>query len=549
SVTIPQIASAAAISVARGAPAVSVSFQPPSGAPLSNSPVMTGEGSAVETLHLYNVTAADVGTWHLTLTAPANLASELVRATVFWQGAVRALTTVSPPNAKLGQQVKVTLDVLGPNGPITDPATISSMLVGETVTGNGLAGTVGVPVTAVSGSPGEWSGVYTVPDQSTTLTFAGTASGYGLYTTEVSATVGVGTQSQGLTATPDFTGGNSVQAGGTIPGQVVLTNQTGSAQHVKLEVTASGATVALTSPNGPVTVASGSPPAVPFAINVAKDSPIGTALVQVTAVNAATGQVINTAQQNFTITKPPGFLARYWWLLPALVVIIVLAVLAWKTRRDRKNVRGLVAMLRKGGVPTGRDLEVDEKYSEVLSFIIRDEASPAPRLDHPGKGSSVGVYQVRRAGRGLVRLTTPTGLRPSEVEVGGAGLELGNGLQLAFRDARHPDWTGTGRIESVGGPGDWSGSGPGTAPPTNADDWSGSAGGGGATDWSGSGTYSGTANWAGGPSYGAAAPTAPGTPPPPPPPRGYGNAMPTMPMGPPPPPPPPPPPSSPDPWA
>ena len=92
-----------------------MSFQPPSGAPLSNSPVMTGQGSAVETLHLYNVTAADVGTWHVKLTAPANLASELVRATVFWQGAVRALTTVSPPDAKLGQQVKVTLDVLGPN--------------------------------------------------------------------------------------------------------------------------------------------------------------------------------------------------------------------------------------------------------------------------------------------------------------------------------------------------------------------------------------------------------------------------------------------------
>ena len=143
------------------------------------------------------------------------------------------------------------------------------MVVGETVTGNGLTGTVGVPVTAVSGAPGEWAGVYTVPNQSTTLTFAGTASGYGLYTTQVSATVGVGEQTQGLSATPNFTGGASVQAGGTIPGQVVLTNQTGSVQHVKLVASVSGATATLTSPSGPVTVQSGSPSTVPFGITVA----------------------------------------------------------------------------------------------------------------------------------------------------------------------------------------------------------------------------------------------------------------------------------------
>ena len=211
-----------------------------------------------------------MGTWKIRLTAPPGLASELVRASAFWQGAVRALTTVSPPNAKLGQQVKVTLDVLGPNGPITDPATLSSMVVSVTTTGNGLPGIVNVPVTPVSGAAGEWTGIYTVPNQPTTLTFTGTAAGYGLYATQVSATVGVGSQTQGLNATVGFTGGTSVQAGGTIPGQVVLTNQTGSAQQVKLEATVSGATAALTSPSGPVTVQSGSPSTVPFTITVAR---------------------------------------------------------------------------------------------------------------------------------------------------------------------------------------------------------------------------------------------------------------------------------------
>lgn len=253
SVSIPEIASAAAISVARGNPQVSVTFQPPSGASVINSPDISGQDAAVEVLHLNNITEADVGTWHIQLTAPAGMASELVRATAFWQGAVRALTTVNPTSAKPGQPVKVTLDVLGPNGPITDAGTLSSMKVGVAVTGNGLSGTVDVPVTPVSGAPGEWTGTYTVPSRPTTLTFTGSAADTGLYATQVSATVGVGSQTQGLNATPQFTGGSSVQAGGTIAGQVVLTNKTGSSQRVKLVSSVSGApgvTASLTSPSG-----------------------------------------------------------------------------------------------------------------------------------------------------------------------------------------------------------------------------------------------------------------------------------------------------------
>ena len=47
----------------------------------------------------------------------------------FWQGAVRALITANPSSAKPGQPVSVILSVLGPQGPITDPATLSQMAV------------------------------------------------------------------------------------------------------------------------------------------------------------------------------------------------------------------------------------------------------------------------------------------------------------------------------------------------------------------------------------------------------------------------------------
>ena len=152
SVNIPAIASSAAISVDRVNPAISVTFTRPDGTPWTDSAAISGadNGSATEVLHLASITAADVGTWRVKLTAPPSLAGQLVSATVFWQGAVRAIITATP-SVKPGQPVAVKLTVLGPNGPITDPRTLASLVVGVTATGHGLPGPQPVPVTAASG--------------------------------------------------------------------------------------------------------------------------------------------------------------------------------------------------------------------------------------------------------------------------------------------------------------------------------------------------------------------------------------------------------------
>ncbi len=166
-----------------------------------------------------------------------------------------------------------------------------------------------------------------------------------------------------------------------------------------------------------------------------------------------------------------------WEIIGLLAALLLagLAVLAsWKIRRNRRDVRGLVVTLRRAGVPVGRDLKPMGKWAETFSFIIREENSAWPRLEHPPKGSSAGIYRVRRGGRGLVRLATPMGLRPYEVEVNGPGQDLGNGLELAFRDTWNPGWTGSRRPVSG-------------VTPVTADDWSGSGSWSGAADWSGSG--------------------------------------------------------------
>lgn len=514
-VNIPAIASSAAISVDRVNPAITVTFTSPNGTPWTDASAISGadNNSPVEVLHIADITKADVGTWHIKLTAPPSLASQLVSATVFWQGAVRAIITATP-SVNPGKPIDVKLTVLGPNGPITDPSTLNSLIVGVTAAGQGLPSPVQVKVSPLSGPTGvgTYAGTYTAPSQPTTLTITGTAAGYGLYATQIPATVTVGTASRGFNATPHFSGATSVQVGDSISGSVDFTNQTGTAKHVLLRLTASGATATI-SPDTPISVpstSSGNPPSVPFTVTLGKSSPAGTAGLEVQAIDADTGQPYNAATAEVTVTTPPGFLAKYLWEIVGVAALIVLAILAalWRRKviRDRKNVRGLVATLRRGGVPVGKELAAEEKYAEVFPFIIRDETSSSPRLDHPPRGASMGVYQVRRAGRGMVRLMTPTGLRPYEIEVSGPGQTLENELELAFRDTRHPDWTGFSGPSDYGSAPGYSGT-PGYSPPPG--------------DWAGAGS----------PTMPTSAPPGP-----PPSPTYEQGSIPTMPVAPPPPP-------------
>ena len=218
-VSIPAIASSAAISVDRVNPAISASFTMPDGSAWTDATAISGDdsNSPVEVLHIPSITPADIGTWHIKLKAPASLASQLVSATVFWQGAVRAIITATP-SVNPGQRIAVKLTVLGPSGPITDPGTLKSLQVGVTAAGQGLPSPVGIPVTALSGADnvGTYAGSYTAPSQPTTLTITGIASGYGLYATKFPATVAVGSASEGFVATPHFSGVTSVGAGGTV---------------------------------------------------------------------------------------------------------------------------------------------------------------------------------------------------------------------------------------------------------------------------------------------------------------------------------------------
>src|SRR5262249_27375505 len=159
---------------------------------------------------------------------------------VFWQGAVRAIMSADPSQAKLGQPIRVTLSLLGPEGPITDPGTLKSLLVGVVATGDGLPGPTRVSVSNAGESAGsatgvaDYKGTFQAPKQAGTLTFTGTAAGYGLYATQFPASVTVSNGLPAFTVTPQFPVVSSVQSGNSITGQLIATNKTGSSRQVRL---------------------------------------------------------------------------------------------------------------------------------------------------------------------------------------------------------------------------------------------------------------------------------------------------------------------------
>lgn len=438
SVNIPAIASDAAISVDRGNPGVQVSFYAPDGTLWTDASALSGTTSAVEVLHL---TSPQPGPWRIQLTAPPSMASELVSATVFWQGAVDALMTATPSSARPGQPINVTLSVLGAKGPITDPATLSQMQVVVSVSGDGLSGPTQIPVSnageghGTATGVGDYKGAFTAPGGKGTLTFTGTAAGYGLFATQVPATVLVGGGVTAFQSTVQFPVTSSVQAGQAIGGQVLFANS-GGALAVRLALSTSHAFATITSPGGAVQVPSGNPPATPFTITFAKDSPVGPAWIEVKVVDAANpGTVYSAGTLEVTVKPQPGTWARYHWEIIGVVILVLLALLlAFLWRRARRNaadVRGLYAMIRRDGDRVG-ELKAPAKRADTFRFVIRDEGEPTARLDFPRPEDS--AYAARRGRTGQVKVLTPAGER-YDITVGGPGEPLPSGLQLAFRDA------------------------------------------------------------------------------------------------------------------
>jgi hypothetical protein len=455
SVSIPPIASGGAISVNKGNPDIQVQFIAPDGTEVTGgklggaSFVRSGEDTAVEVLRIANPPA---GTWKVRVTAPSGQRSQLVSVTAFWQGAVRVSLLASPPTARPGQRVGVVLSVLGAAGPITSPALLSGIHVQVTATGDGLPGALAVPVHPATGgsasglAAGDFTGTFSAPSTTGTLTVTGTAVGYGLYATEVPAEVTVSSVAALLEGTVQFSPVSTVQAGQDVHGQVVFSNKTGQSQRVRLALTALPALATVTSPTGVLTVPSGTS-ARPFTIRVAPSTRIGPASLVLRVVSADhPGVSYGNQQLLVSVRHKPGLIGQYRWELVGLIAAILLLALALylraAERRRVTDVRDLLVSLSRDGQPLGAELRAPGRQADTLKFVIRDENGPDARLDYQQTGErpytlrrvTQGKLRVRPSGR--VKVTAPDGGKYS-IAVGGLGEPLTNGIYLSVRDRRH----------------------------------------------------------------------------------------------------------------
>ena len=234
---------------------------------------------------------------------------------------------------------------------------------------------------------------------------------------------------------------SSVLAGQSIRGDVLFANGTGAVRTVRLSLSVSHAYATITSPSGAIQVPSGNPAPTPFTITFARNSPLGPARLEVRVVDPANpSTAYSVGALTVTVNSPPGFYARYLWVVIGAIVGVVLilsTLLAFRRRRARRaatDVSGLYAIIRRNGERVGAELKAPSKWAETFRFVIRDEGEPTARLDYPRPEDS--AYSARRGRGGQVKVVTPTG-EQFDITVGGSGEPLPSGLQLAFRDTKH----------------------------------------------------------------------------------------------------------------
>ncbi|MGH3403163.1 MAG: hypothetical protein ACRDRJ_11795, partial [Streptosporangiaceae bacterium] len=142
---------------------------------------------------------------------------------------------------------------------------------------------------------------------------------------------------------------------------------------------------------------------------------------------------------NVAVTTPPGFFAKYLWLIVGIVALIALIVgavfLARARRRYNKDVRPLRVQVSHDGGAWSTEHRPLGDWADTFNFVVRDEDNEYARPELPDPAHPAPPYTARRVGRGQVRLSTPDG-REHDVTLGSAGVQLDKGLRVTFRDIR-----------------------------------------------------------------------------------------------------------------
>ena len=446
-VDVPAITTDGSIAVVKHDPRISVSYFAPgeekavskAGRAGGSEYSVSGENSPVEVLRIRNPLP---GRWRVQLISGPDVPAQNVTATVIWQGNIRSDLTVRPPQPQAGESVTVSLTIRTRARLLTDRAALSSLQVGVQLTGSGFTPVL-VPVHDDGKGPdtragdGEYNGTIAVPSTAAgDLTFTSVVSGPGIADAHVPFHTTIPPQPRAVAAGINLTVPERVTPGGGIEGTIVARNTSAAPATVRISLSDfDEGTVASLASAATVEIGPSAQIQVPLHIVFGGSTRRGWNHLVVAVVDARDPAVqYDVRPVTVNVQPPPGWSQRYRWPIIAAgaLTVLLIAALAMRAvhRRRRLDARGLVAMLYRDGRETW--LRAPDTPSREFRFIIRDEASSAPRLDAARDSDDACV--LRRRPDGLVDLQTPSGIRavlPPETPE-----PIGNGLGLAYRDER-----------------------------------------------------------------------------------------------------------------
>jgi len=387
-VTIPVIATDGAITVTKLDPSFRVAYFDPAGQQVPargelNGQIfsLSGQNDRVEALRIEN---PQPGTWKIEITDPARHPGQTVSALAVWEGALSAAIVLDPPNPLPGQKAHVQVILQTRYGVVRNPSALRGLSASAVASGS--FGTLSIPLNDngrgqdARAHDGIFSGLFTFPKgTSGCVHLTGKIAGRGIASDQ--RAYDFCPPPPGLSATFDVNWPVHLHAGDSVKGSVLVTNQTGNQEgSLSLSEISNGALVTVAPAN--VKLANGTS-RISFRVTFSNRSTKGDVTGRL-QLRTRDGHSISETYISTRIVTPPGFFARFWWLLVAAFLISGTGA-ATVTARRRKALRlarvdGLLARLRRDGKELSTLSAPLSENIFRLQYIDDSDAEPRLRL-------------------------------------------------------------------------------------------------------------------------------------------------------------------------
>jgi hypothetical protein len=208
-----------------------------------------------------------------------------------------------------------------------------------------------------------------------------------------------------------------------------VTNSSGARRTLRIEVSDPGpGTIVSVEPARLAVPASGNAK-LPFTVRFEAATALGPNQAKLRLVDTADGTAVGELLISREIVAPPGFLAKFWWLLLLIAVLLIVAIglsLRWLRNRPlpADDLRGVRVELRRFGQATSQLTVHGSTKAFHFGLIIGPDNDLALTAGAEGQR-----FRVIRNRYGPI-LNGPGGSQAMP----GAPLDLGNGFQLAVQD-------------------------------------------------------------------------------------------------------------------